>query len=172
MNCLVKVKPIQLLSCIIVLICFSASAVYASTGGMHIQPDTAQILLSMTGLETEIVEHNRGDGFDRTLYIGSPKGNAFAIGFPASGIAEEVPFLVRVGGDEIVVALSKDGLIEIVGGDASVVPSSIIDAVECLLDTIVDLVRGILEAGLNIVYMIALILKAVFRILGCIASII
>lgn len=172
MNFLVKTKSIPLLTCLIVLICFSVSAGYASTGGMHIQPETAQILLSMAGLEAEIVEHNRGDGFDRTLYIGSLKGNAFAIGFPTSGIAEEVPFLLKVGGDEAIVTLSQDGLIEIVGGDTSVVPSSIIDAVECLLDTIVDLVRGILEAGLNIFYMIALILNAVFRILGCVASII
>jgi hypothetical protein len=172
MDFLVKTKSILLLACLIVLICFTVSAGYASTGGMPIQPETAQILLSMAGVETEIVEHTRGDRFDRTLYIGSLKGDAFTIGFPMSGVAEGVPFLLRVGGDEAIVALSKDGLIEIIGGDASVVPSSIIDAVECLLNTIVDLVRGILESGLNIFYMIALIVNAVFRILGCIASII
>ena len=69
------------------------------------------------------------------------------------------------------VALSEDGMIEVVGGDASAVPSSIIDALECLLDTLVDLVRDILESNLNVFNIIVLVVNGVFRILGCILSV-
>ena len=156
----------------LLLLFSSVISSYASQGVMNVQPEIAQSLLSMVGLEAEIVELKRGDGFDRTLNLGSLQGNSLSIGFPTTGISRGVPFLLTVEGEEVIVVLTEDGVIEVLGGDASAVPLSIFDAVECLLDTLVDLVRDILESNLNIFRIVGLVINAVFRILVCIVSII
>ena len=171
MTILLKTKSMVVLASCISLFCSFLPDCSASQGVIRVQPKMAQILLSMAGLETEIVELDRADGFDRTLYLGSLQGKSVSIGFPTTGVARGVPFLLTVEGEEIMVALSEDGMIEVVGGDASAVPSSIIDALECLLDTLVDLVRDILESNLNVFNIIVLVVNGVFRILGCILSI-
>jgi len=165
----IKTTSRMVLASCIILFCSSVPGSYAS---MHVQPEMAQSLLSMVGLETEIVELNRGDGFDRTLNLGSLEGNSLSIGFPTTGISRGAPFLLTVEGEEVIVALTEDGVIAVLGGDASAVPLSIFDAVECLLDTLVDLVRDILESNLNIFRIIVLVINGIFRILGCIVSII
>lgn len=164
-----KTTSIMVLASCIILFCSSVPGSYAS---MNVQPEIAQSLLSMVGLETEIVELNRGDSFDRTLKLVFFQGNSLSIGFPTTGISRGVPFRLTVEGEEVFVALTEDGVIEVLGGDASAVPLSIFDAVECLLDTLVDLVRDIIESNLNIFRIIVLVIDAVFRILGCIVSII
>jgi hypothetical protein len=51
-------------------------------------------------------------------------------------------------------------------------PAGIIDAVECLVNTLLGLIQGILDAPLNPFSIIALVLNAVFSILGCVFSLI
>jgi len=168
----IKTTSRMVLASCIILFCSSVISSYASQGVMNVQPEIAQSLLGMVGLETEIVELNRGDGFDRTLNLGSLEGNSLSIGFPTTGISRGAPFLLTVEGEEVIVALTEDGVIAVLGGDPSAVPLSIFDAVECLLDTLVDLVRDILESNLNIFRIIVLVINGIFRILGCIVSII
>ena len=118
----IKTTSRMVLASCIILFCSSVPGSYASQGVMNVQPEIAQSLLSMVGLETEIVALNRGDGFDRTLNLGSLQGNSLSIGFPTTGISRGVPFLLTVEGEEVIVALTEDGVIEVLGGDASAVP--------------------------------------------------
>ena len=144
---------------------------YASQGGISLQPEIAQILFNLAGLETEIVELDREDDFDRALYTEALWGDALLIGFPETGVARGVPFLLSVEGEEVLLALSEDGMIQVIDGNEEVVPASIIDAVDYLINTLVDLVRDILEYNLNIFNVFVLVFNAVFNILGCIVSI-
>ena len=86
-------------------------------------------------------------------------------------MAKGVPFLLSVEGEEVLLALSENGMIQVIDGNEEVVPASIINAVVCLINTLVDLVRDILESNLNIVNLFVLVFNAVFNILGCIVSI-
>jgi hypothetical protein len=81
---------------------------YASREVISVQPETVQIVLSMAGIETEIVSLDRADGFDRALYADNLGSNAILVGFPRKGIGKEVPFLLAVEGKEIVVRVSED----------------------------------------------------------------
>jgi hypothetical protein len=126
----------------------------------------------MAGLETEIVDLDRDDGFDRGLYTDVLRGDTVLIGFPKTGIGKGVSFLLAVEGEEMVVRLFEDGGLQVVAGNEAVMPSGIIDAVECLLDTLVGLIQDIFDASLNPFSIIGLVLNAVFRILGCVFSLI
>jgi hypothetical protein len=145
---------------------------YASRAGITIQPEIVQIVLSMAGLETEIVDLDREDGFDRALYIDSLGSDSILIGFPGTGIGKGFPFLLAVEGEEIVVRIAEDGGLQVVAGDEAVMPAGIIDVVECLVGTLVDLIQDILDVSLNPFRIIVLVLNAVFSILGCVFSLI
>jgi hypothetical protein len=126
----------------------------------------------MAGLETEIVDLDREDGFDRALYTDNLGSHAILIGFPRTGIGKGFPFLLAVEGEEIVVQVSEDAGLQVVAGKEAVIPSGIIDAVECLLDTLLNLIQDILDASLNPFSIVVLVLNAVFSILGCVFSLI
>ena len=145
---------------------------YASRGVISIQPEIVQIVLSMAGLETEIVDLDREDGFDRALYTDNLGSHAILIGFPRTGIGKGFPFLLAVEGEEIVVQVSEDAGLKVVAGNEAVIPSGIIDAVECLVDTLLNLIQDILDASLNPFSIVVLVLNAVFSILGCVFSLI
>ena len=126
----------------------------------------------MAGLETKIVDLDREDGIDRGLYTDALRSDAVLIGFSGTGIGRGVPFLLAVEGEEIVVQQADYGGLLVVAGNETVMPSGIIDGVECLIDTLVDLIQGILDAPLNPFSIIVLVFNTVFSILGCVFSLI
>ena len=160
-----------LASCLYVLL-FTVPDGYASRGVMSIQPETVQMVFSMAGVETEIIDLVREDGFDRALYADTLGSNPLLIGFPETGIGEGLPFLLAVEGEEIVFLIAEDGGLEVVCGNEAVIPAGVIDAVECLVNTLLGLIQGILDASLNPFSIIALVLNAVFSILGCVFSLV
>jgi len=167
-----KVRFMVCLASCMYLLLSSVPNGYASREVISVQPETVQIVLSMAGIETEIVSLDRADGFDRALYADNLGSNAMLVGFPRKGIGKEVPFLLAVEGKEIVVRVSEGGGLHVVAGDGAVMPAGIIDAVECLVNTLLGLIQGILDAPLNPFTIIALVLNAVFSILGCVFSLI
>jgi hypothetical protein len=145
---------------------------YASRADVTIQPEMVQIVLHMAGWETESLDLDREDGFDRGLSIDTLGSDPMLIGFPATGIGKGVPFLLSLEGEEIVVRIAEEGGLQVVSGNEAVIPAGVIDAVECLVDTLVDLIQGILDASLNPFSIVALVLNAVFKILGCVFSLV
>jgi hypothetical protein len=155
-----------------VLVSFVPNGYAAGNGGMSIQPETVQIILSMAGLETELVDLAREDGFDRALYTDTLGSDSLLIGFPGKGIGKGFPFLLAVEGEEIVFLIAEDGGLQVVSGNEAVIPAGVIDAVECLVDTLVNLIEGILDVSLNPFSIIALVLNAVFSIVFCVFSLV
>jgi len=155
-----------------VLLSFVPNGNASVNGGMSIQPEIVQIVLSMAGLETEIVDLAREDGFDRALYTDTLGSDPLLIGFPGKGIGKGFPFLLAVEGEEIVFLIAEDGGLQVVSGNEAVIPAGVIDAVECLVGTLLDLIQDILDALLNPFSIIALVLNAVFSILFCVFSLV
>ena len=145
---------------------------YASRARVTIQPEIVQIVLGMAGWETERIDRDREDGFDRALYIDTLGSDPMLIGFPATGIEKGVPFLLALEGEALVVRIAEDGGLQVVSGNEDVIPAGIIDAVECLVDTLLDLIQDILDASLNPFSIVVLVLNAVFKILGCVISLV
>jgi len=63
-------------------------------------------------------------------------------------------------------------LLQVVAGNEAVMPAGIVDSIECLVSTLFDLIQGILDAPLNPFSIIVLVLSSVFKILGCVFSLI
>ena len=85
----------------------------------------------MAGLEAEIVDLSREDGFDRALYTDNLGSDTILIAFPGTGIGKGFPFLLAVEGEEIVFLIAADGGLQVVSGNEAVLPAGVIDAVEC-----------------------------------------
>ena len=145
---------------------------HASRAGVTIQPEMVQVVLSMAGWGTESIDLDREDGFDRALAIDTLGSDPMIIGFPATGIGKGVPFLLAMEGEEIIVLLAEEGGVQVLSGNEAVIPTGIIDAVECLVDTLAGLIQGILDSSLNPFSIVVLVLNAVFNMLGCVFSLI
>ena len=156
--------------CVTVLLCFSFPA-GASPGGYAVQPEIAQLLLAMAGVETELIALSREDDFNRAIHIAGVRGNDILIGFPDAGIGKEAPFLLAYNGEELIVKLTGQGALEVIEGNPQVIPASITDFIGCLVNSIADLVGDILECGVSPLCLIGVVFNGVFRILGCIFSI-
>ena len=118
-----KVRLIVCLASCLYVVLFSVPNGYASRGAISIQPETVQIVLSMAGLGTEIVDLAREDGFDWALYADDLGSDAILIGFPGTGIGKGFPFLLAVEGEEIVFLIAEDGGLEVVSGNEEVIPA-------------------------------------------------
>jgi hypothetical protein len=149
--------------CVAVLLSVSISA-GAAPGRYAAQPVMTQLLLSSAGVETEAVELYRDDDISRAIYIPNLRGNDVLIGFPDAGIGRDVPFLLAINGEELMVEATGGGL-TVLEGDPSVLPADVDDFVDCLVNTIVDLVRSIIELN------IGGIIGNVFQLVGCIFAI-
>lgn len=165
-------RVLVVLSSCMFLLLSSVPQGHAARVGVSIQPELARTVFSMAGLEFELVDLDRGDGFDRALYTDTIGGTTILIGFPLTGIGEGVPVLLGVDGDEVVIRVSKDGGTEVVAGNEEVMPEGIVDGVECLLSAVTNLVQDILDASLNPLSIIVLVINTVFTILGCVFSLI
>lgn len=150
--------------CVAVLLSVSISA-GAAPGRYAAQPAMTQLLLSSAGVETEAVELYRDDDISRALYMPNVGGNEVLIGFPGAGIGLEVPFLLVVNGEELTVKVTAAGELTVLEGDPSVLPADVGDFVDCLVNTIVDLVRSIIEIN------IGGIIGNVLQLVGCIFAI-
>ncbi len=150
--------------CVAVLLSVSISA-GAAPGRYAAQPVMTQLLLSSAGVETEAVELYRDDDISRALYMPNVGGNEVLIGFPGAGIGLEVPFLLVVNGEELTVKVTAAGELTVLEGDPSVLPADVGDFVDCLVNTIVDLVRSIIEIN------IGGIIGNVLQLVGCIFAI-
>ena len=150
--------------CIIVLLCFSmpAEAVHARYA---MQPAMTQMLLTMAGLETDAVELSRDDDISRAIYIPDVRGNDVLIGFPDAGIGRDVPFLLSINGEELIVEATAGGALNVLEGDPAVLPADVGDFIDCLVNNIVDLARAIIELN------IGGIIGNVLQLVGCIFSI-
>lgn len=153
--------------CAVLIFCFPLN-VYASPGLNVFQPEILQMFLSVAGLETEIVDLNRGDGFERGIYIEGIQDVTLLIGFPKTGITKGTPFLLSVEGVELLVELSEEEGLIVIDGDEELIPLNIFDFVECILESIIDVVQGILSCGANPFCIVIVALSGVFKILGCI----
>jgi len=154
-------------ACVALIFCFSLN-VHASTGWSTFQPELLQILLSMVGLETEIVDLHREDGFEKGIYIEGIQDVTLLIGFPKRGITKGRPFLLSIEGEEALMELSEEGGLIVIDGDEEFIPSGVSDFVECILDTVSELVQDIHDCGANPFCIVIIALEGVFNILGCI----
>jgi hypothetical protein len=123
-----------------------------------------QMLLLAAGVETDSVVLTRGDDISRAIYIPNLRGNDVLIGFPDTGIGRDVPFLLAINGEELMVEATGGGL-TVLEGDPSVLPADIGDFIDCLVENIVDLARAIIELN------IGGIIGNVLQLVGCIFSI-
>ena len=153
-------------TCVALIFCLSLN-VQASPVRNTVQPEILQILLSMVGLETEIKDLNREDGFEKGIYIEGIQDVRLLIGFPKTGIAKGTPFLLSVEGEEVLVELSEEGVLSIIDGDEEFIPTGISDFVECILDAVADLVENILDCR-NPFCIVVYALYGIFKILWCI----
>lgn len=135
-----------------------------------IQPELLEMLLNLVGVETEIVNLNREDCFDRGIYIQNIKDSTLLIGFPSAGIRKGIPFLLSFEDTEVLVKLSEEGL-RIIDGDDELMPSGIGDFIECIFDAVGDLLEDIGKCGINPFCIVGAALSGVFNILGCIFTV-
>lgn len=147
--------------CVALLMCISMPA-EAAPAGYAMQPGMTRMFLSMAGMETDAVVLSRNDDISRALYIPNLRGNDVVIGFPDAGIGLDVPFLLEINGEELIVEATAEGELHVLEGDPAVLPADIGDFINCLVDNIVDLVRAIIELN------IGGIIGNVFEIIGCI----
>jgi hypothetical protein len=162
-------KLIVLLTmCICLLFSFVPNS-NASRGEITVQPETVQFFLSLVGLETEIVDLNREDGIDRALYTDNLGSDPILIGFPETGIGKESPFLLAVEGEEIVVRVAEDGELQVVTGNAEVMPAGFLELVQCVYFTLYTILEGLLFGdSLNAYTLVVFLLTSLVRIIGCV----
>jgi hypothetical protein len=149
--------------CVALLVCVALPA-GAAPGRYAMQPGVTQLFLSVAGMETDAVVLSRSDDISRALSIPNLRGNDVLIGFPDAGIGLDVPFLLAINGEELMVAATSGGL-AVLEGDPAVLPADIGDFVNCLVDNIVDLARAIIQID------IGGIIGNVLQIVGCIFQI-
>lgn len=150
--------------CAALLVCVAMPA-GAAPGRYAMQPGMTQMFLSVAGVETDAVVLSRGDDISRALYIPNLRGNDVLIGFPDAGIGLDVPFLLAINGEELMVEATTGGGIAVLEGDPSVLPADIGDFIDCLVNNIVDLARSIIELN------IGGIIGNVLQLVGCIFAI-
>ena len=166
-------KVISCLLCLLVMIMFLGLSSPASSSCLDdcarkaVQPELLEILLSLVGMETEIVNLNRGDCLERGIYIKGIQDVTLLIGFPKDGIRKGVPFLLSVEETEVLVELSEGGL-NVIDGEEGLVPLGIGDFIECIFDVASELLENIGECGVNPFCIVGAALSGVFNILGCI----
>jgi hypothetical protein len=149
--------------CAALLMCISLPA-DAAPGRYAMQPGLTQMFLSAVGVETDAVVLSRGDDINRALYIPNLRGNDVLIGFPDTGIGLDVPFLLAINGEELMVEATSGGL-AVLKGDPAVLPTDVGDFIDCLVNNIVDLARAIIQID------IGGIIGNVLQIVGCIFQI-
>lgn len=149
--------------CLAMIVCCSMPA-EAARAGYAMQPGMTRMLLSVAGVETDSVVLSRADDISRALYIPNLRGNDVLIGFPDAGIGRDVPFLLAINGEELMVEATGGGL-TVLEGDPSVLPADVGDFIDCLVNNIVDLVRSIIEIN------IGGIIGNVLQLVGCIFAI-
>jgi hypothetical protein len=137
----------------------------AAPGRYAMQPGMTQMFLSVAGVETDAVVLSRGDDISRALYIPNLRGNDVIIGFPDAGIGLDVPFLLSINGEELMVEATTGGGLAVLEGDPTVLPADIGDFIDCLVNNIVDLARAIIELN------IGGIIGNVLQLVGCIFQI-
>jgi len=153
-------------TCVALQFCLSLN-VQASTLKNSVRPEILKIILSMVGLETEIKDLNRGDGFEKGIYIEGIQDVRIMIGFSKAGIEKGIPFLLSVEGVEVLVELSEEGVLSVNEGDGEFIPSGISDFVECIMNAVAELVEDILDCR-DPFCIIIYSLYGIFRILWCI----
>ena len=153
--------------CVSLVFCFSFSA-QASQEVNVIQPEILQILLSMAGLEAQVLDLNREDGFEKGVCIEGVQDFRLLIGFPKTGIEKETPFLLSFEGAEVLVEVSEERGLIVIEGDDDLIPLGVVDFVECITSSVADLVQDISECGANPFCIVVAVISGVFRILGCI----
>jgi hypothetical protein len=129
------------------------------------QPGMTRMLLSVAGVETDSVVLSRSDDISRAIYIPNVRGNEVLIGFPDAGIGRDVPFLLAINGEELLVESATGGGLTVLDGDSSVLPADVGDFIDCLVNNIVDLARAIIELN------IGGIIGNVLQLVGCIFAI-
>ena len=129
------------IKCLLVIVVFLGLSPLASSSCLDdcekkiVQPELLQILLSLVGLETEIVNLNRGDCFERGIYIEGIQDVTLLIGFQKTGIKKGMPFLLSIEDTEVLVELSEEGALSVIEGDEEFIPSGIGDFVECIFNS-------------------------------------
>lgn len=157
----------MLLLCTVLVFCCSFN-LHAAQVGKTIKPELLQQLLNLAGLDTAVVALDRGDGFETGVSIEGLQDATLLIGFPRTGIAKETPFLLAIDGTEVLVALSEDGRLNVIGGDATFVPAGIDDFVTCVLNAVDEMLAGIDACGVNPICIIGVTFEAVVDIFECI----
>lgn len=149
--------------CVALLVCIALPA-GAAPGRYAMQPGVTQLFLSVAGMETDAVVLSRSDDISRALSIPNLRGNDVLIGFPDAGIGLDVPFLLSINGEELMVEATGGGL-TVLEGDPAVLPADIGDFIDCLVNNIVDLARAIIQID------IGGIIGNVLQLVGCIFAI-
>jgi hypothetical protein len=150
--------------CVVLLVCIALPA-GAAPGRYAMQPGMTRVFLSAAGVETDSVALSRGDDIRRALSIPNLRGNDVLIGFPDGGIRLDVPFLLAINGEDLMVEATSGGELLVLAGDPSVLPADIGDFVNCLVNNIVDLARAIIQLD------IGGIIGNVLQLVGCIFQI-
>ena len=104
----------------------------ASGWGLTDQLETLQFTLSLLGFETEIVDLDREDGFDKALFINNLGRDSIFIGFPETGMGRDQPMLLAVGGEEIVVREAKEGGLQVLAGNEELIPAGYVEYLRCM----------------------------------------
>lgn len=150
--------------CVALLMCISMPA-ESAPARYAMQPGMTRMFLSIAGMETDAVVLSRNDDISRALYIPNLRGNDVVIGFPDAGIGLDVPFLLEINGEELIVEATAGGGLGVLQGDPTILPADIDDFVSCLVNNIVDLARAIIQLD------IGGIIGNVLQLVGCIFSI-
>jgi len=164
----------KVISCLLVMVVFLGLSPLASSSCLDncerkiVQPELLQMLLNLVGLETEIVSLNRGDCFERGIYIEGIQDVTLLIAFPKTGIKKGMPFLLSIEDSEVIVELSEEGVLSVIDSDEEFIPSGIGDFVECIFDAASELIEDIGECGANTFCIVGAALSGVFNILKCI----
>lgn len=144
---------------------------YASRGILTVQPEIVQFFLNIVGLETDIVDLDREDGFNRALYTDNLGSDPILIGFPETFIGERVPLLLVVGGEEIVVRVSEDGGLEDMAGNEVVMPAGIAEVGECVMAVIFLFLESYAMFGIpDLISLFNVIFNVMTRLIGCVVQ--
>jgi len=145
-----------------------AQFAHAGKTSATIKPQVLKAYLQTAGIESEILLSS-DTAFAPGLYIPNLKDSAVTISFPAGGLLQGSTFELDIDGMTALVTFTRDRKLEIAAGDSRIEKVGAFGAVSCILDSVFDMVEGILRNvfSFNIFGILAAVFNGVINIISC-----
>ncbi len=145
-----KFRILQFSTLFFILVLSCSVHVFSGERKKSINTEELQKILSIAGVESEVISLNRDDGFNNGIFFESKEGVVIVLGFTENGFQKGKPFILSTLNGEIKSRLSNKGKLTIVDVDGiEDIIGEVMVLVECILNAVDQMVTDIDDCDFN-----------------------